>query len=532
MLHHILTHPLLSSIFLATAFCFPQHAWLCLLVFLIPTLSYLEKNSFSIKSGLTTSFFIGCSFIPATAWFLESYPLDWLHITDPILSTIIIGLLWFGFVITLAIPLTLWVMVVCYFSKFPLYLKALIASVAWVSVEHLRSWIIAFFLASPETLIGPHHTYYSLAYPIAHTPLLKELLPIGGLPLGVIWIILCNFFLYSLLSSVTAPKRNTHITITLIFILLPLGSATLMYAIRPSQEERSQVSHIPVTILQTNFPSSRTLQEQDRKSALVIEFLEKIGVKQSVIVMPENIDLTTRSFQQSLASNSYIGSYTGKHGYQMYFLHPAINLIAFTQKQLLMPLGEYSLPWLERLVRMTKNQQWITALTTPHEYLPNKGQGTRLFYSPYNGGIVIGGTLCSENISPLISRQQVFGGASLLMHSASLGPFHGSTLLSRQMLAINTARALENGRYYLSAANRAQSSIISDTGKFSLQEKYTTSKDITAISARVPLLSYFTPFTLLGDILSPFAIILTILALLWKNWLYRHIFTGEKSLTN
>lgn len=531
MLRHILTHPLLGSILLASAFSFPQHAWPCLLVFLVPTLFYLEKKSVSLRSGLVASFFISCSFIPATAWFLESYPLDWLHITDPILSTIIIGLLWLGFIIALTVPLVAWTVVVCYFAKFPLYIKASIASAAWVSAEHLRSWIIAFFLASPETLIGPHHTYYSLAYPMAHAPFLKELLPIGGLPLGATWIILCNFFLYSLLSSKRVPLKNTHLTLALPLILLPLGSAVLMHIIRPSQEQYSQGPHTLVTVLQTNFPSSRTTEEQERKSALVIEFLEKIGVKQSNVVIPENIDLTAKPFEQSLESNSYIGSYTGKHGYQMYFLHPAISLVTFTQKQLLMPLGEYSLPWLEQLVRLTKNQKWITALTTPHEYFSNKGQGTRLFYSPYDEKLVIGGTLCSENISSLLHRQQVFGGATLLVHSASLGPFHGSDLLSRQMLAINTARALENGRYYLSAANRAHSSIISDTGKFSLQEKY-TADDVTAISTKVPLLSYLTPYTLLGDILSPFAIILTTLAFLWKNWLYRHVFTRKDGLTN
>ena len=299
---------------------------------------------------------------------------------------------------------------------------------------------------------------------------------------------------------------------------------------------RSLQKEIPHTlsaiVLQTSFPSSRNNGDQEKKSAAVLAFLKKLEPKKSLIVLPENIDLTSASLENSIVTNSYIGSYTGKHGYQMYYFHPDIPNTQFTQKQLLMPLGEYALPWLEQLVRATGNPEWISNITLPNEYQPSKGQGTRLFYSPHDSNLVIGGTLCSENISPLLYRQQVFGGALLLVHSASLGPFHGSALLSRQMLAINTARALENGRYYLSAVNNGRSAIISDTGKFTLPEKTNSDTSIAMLTATLPTLSYHTPHVILGDILSPIAILFITLVILWKNWIQTHIFAEQKTSKN
>lgn len=519
MLHTILTHPFFSGILLASALCFPQHAWPSLFVFLIPILYSLEKKHPSLwKTGFHISFSIGTALLLATLWFLESYPLDWLHISDPILSSIIIGSIWISFIATLALPFTIWGVILRSFTPFSLHLKALVGSAAWVSIEHLRSWLIAFFFASPETLTGPHHTYYSIAYPIAHVPILKELLPIGGLPLGTLWIILCNFFLYGLLTQSISQKRNGrfHLAFGITLLFLPISCALYMSKERSLQKE---VPHtLPAVVLQTSFPSSRNKEDQEKKSAAVLEFLERLEPKKTLVVLPENIDLTSIALENSLATNSYIGSYTGKHGYQMYFFHPDIQNTQFSQKQLLMPLGEYTLPWLERLIRITGNPEWISNIALPNEYQPSKGQGARLFYSPHDANLVIGGTLCSENISPLLHRQTVFGGASLLVHSASLGPFHGSALLSRQMLAINTARALENGRYYLSAANDASSAIISDTGIATLQEKTSTKKEIGAILAKIPLLTYLTPYTILGDILSPIALVFTLITMLWKNW--------------
>ena len=175
-----------SALVAALAMDYPHTLWFFLFIFLIPILYGIDTYPLCLSKkkqavgDFAYMFLFGFIFATcSTYWFLATYPLDWMKIYSPVLSMIVIGGIWVCFGIAMGLPIALWVFVPRFFKISRSLFVAIMGASGWVILEYARSWFVAIGIYGSGTLFGPHHTYYSLAYPVSSAPLLKELLPVG-----------------------------------------------------------------------------------------------------------------------------------------------------------------------------------------------------------------------------------------------------------------------------------------------------------------------------------------------------------------
>lgn len=499
--------------------------WPLLCIFLLPILYYVEMYSLDlfkakeILRSLLYMFWFGFAFaICSTYWFLATYPLDGLNIHSPILSIVIIGGVWMCFGVALSLPLAAWILVAFVFKKARPLTAALVGACAWVILEYARSWLVALAVYGSETLFGPHHTYYSMAYPLSAAPIAKELLPVGGIYLASFVIILTNYLIYHTIRMIPSGDHADRISTFklggLIICMLSI-SAGGMHLIR--NENDSQTT-FQAAIITTNLPSGT---QKDIKEDVALNAVNSISNKDALIFLPENINILAPYLQKRGASNTslyndhlIVGSFSDEKFSNIFFLNPRSGEVAYSGKQLLMPVGEYNINWVTFLLRKTQSAEWMQNYERSL-HASNKHTPTFVFNDNSKNDLRIAGTLCSENISPYIYRDATNLGATVLINLASHAPFRGSPLLSRQTIGISATRALENGRYYIAASNDTRSFVITDQGI--IQQISDSKATFSHFNALIQTKNYMTPYVLFGDYFVVVCCVLLMLAFIWRE---------------
>lgn len=494
---------LLSVILFSLALCYPQELGFLVFIFLTPILFYLDKNKKLTSVGLFGRMFL-FSFVSisiSTSWFLSAFPLDWLKITDPFLSILIIVPLWLSFVVAMSLTIAFWPLLIRKLQTGLMFVDAFLGASLWVMIEYLRSWVLAIGIYSKETLFGPHHTYYSVAYPVSNIPMVRELFPFGGMYLVSFFVIFSNYFFYYCVMSYLKNKRisNSFYLVALFLVGTICFSMLVLQCIRSKGVVGNSFT---ATVVNMQEPSGSTVQIVNERTRLALSYLSSMNNPDGIIIFPENINVLPLNVDGMLDKkvpgdrNLIIGSFTGHQFYNMYFFTSFDKKVEYYSKQLLMPIGEYNIFWVNFLIQKSNPEHWknvydIVKRTT------KKGLNQNVFPYQRVKGLVFGGSLCSENISPYIYRNETRMGATVLLNIASHAPFHGSSLLARQTLAINTVRALENGRYFITSSNYSPSFVVTDEGNL----VYTSASQRKGSSGNVVITTkeYITPYVKYGD---------------------------------
>lgn len=482
-----------AAIPVSLAINFPGPLSFFSLFFLVPIIFYIKENQVekNISKDILRMFLFGFLFILiSNLWVMDAYPLDWLGINDRLFSFFTLGSLFFIFCFISSIPISLWILFTNIFKKNNFILDSLIGASSWVLLEYLRSFIIAASIYSSETLLGPHYTNSSLGYTIFNIPILKELLPMGGLYLASFVIILLNYLIYGVFFKLKSEKKMVFILFTIIFIIIFSSFLT----IKGIRKDNSMLETINPTIVTTYLPSASNKYLEEYKKSIAGFALKKIneGVDNSIIIFPENINPLENKLENK--NNLIVGSFKNKVSYNQFFWNTNDNSIKYYEKQLLMPIGEYDIYLLKYIIKLTKNDAWNNTYKSYKRVSKSSDNDTFIFKKD---DYYISGSICSENVSPYIHTKPVSIGSNLIINILSHAPFHGSSLLTRQTIAINSTRALENGRYFVSASNYDQSFVITDTG---VLLKTTKNKEIFSFfTAEVHLKNYITPYVRYGD---------------------------------
>lgn len=152
-------------------------------------------------------------------------------------------------------------------------------------------------------------------------------------------------------------------------------------------------------------------------------------------------------------------------------------------KRYLVPFGEYT-------PSIVKNfPEWILRLTnTP------AGGGFESGKEPVvlnlNSGAVAP-LVCFETLSPELVSSSVRKGAQLLVNVSDLAWFHKS-ICGEQMAAFSVLRAVENGRFFVFAANTGPSVIIDPNGRITAATSVGSER---VLVGQVGFIKHVTPFT-------------------------------------
>lgn len=156
---------------------------------------------------------------------------------------------------------------------------------------------------------------------------------------------------------------------------------------------------------------------------------------------------------------------------------------AVYHKRYLVPFGEY-MPGFVHLL-----PDWIQRLTsTPAGTGFNAGKMPVVLNL---SGHAVAPLICFETLSPELVVTSVRNGGTLLVNLSDLAWFHDS-ICGDQMVAFSVLRAVENGRYFVFAANTGPSVIIDNHGKMLARSKQ---DQPTILPGRVRFERELTPFT-------------------------------------
>lgn len=494
-----------SALILSLAFNFPQELGFLCLIFLLPIFISLEKINVktSNKKIFTLTFFFTFIFsILSTTWFVAIHPLTWAGIDNNTYSLIIVFGLWILLGIFMALPMSFWGLVLLNNIKKIKLVNILLIAFSWILLEFFRSLILAFALFSNEVLFGPHHTYYSLAYLLSEISILKNLLSGGGIYLGSFCIILINFVFYlAILHRRNGDIKTRKILINLFFlvsiIILISNFATLKYKTLAGKNTES------VYISNSKFESSKNKLQSDLKNKTAIKKINEIlKIKNSggdIFILPENFDVYNifKTNKKTFIKDIFvIGSFSAEKE-NMYFLDTKNESVGIYEKQLLMPIGEYKVKYIQ-VVDMIFD--FLSKKEKTLETTIKKGKSANTYQFEKSNLIFIS-SICSENISPYLYKNGVSSGGNIILNIASHGPFRGSLSLERQTLAINKTRAIENGKYFITNSNYGDTFLISPFGEtvFYIKNSDIENQDLKFYSANISSENFKTIYSVFGD---------------------------------
>lgn len=152
-------------------------------------------------------------------------------------------------------------------------------------------------------------------------------------------------------------------------------------------------------------------------------------------------------------------------------------------KRYLVPFGEYAPALVEYM------PEWIHRLTnTPAGGGFAAGKQPVVLSLPSGK---IAPLICFETISPELVAASVRKGGTLIVNLSDLAWFHDS-MIGDQMVAFAVVRAVENGRYFVFAANSGPSAIIGPTGQIAARSPVGKQAVLVSKTANC---SEITPFT-------------------------------------
>jgi apolipoprotein N-acyltransferase len=256
---------------------------------------------------------------------------------------------------------------------------------------------------------------------------------------------------------------------------------------------------VGVSFITTRFPSGTKYTQEHRALA---NTLAPGGVSDlgEIVISPEGFQID-QLFKEPRSGSAqlFIGTTAESSGKTMYYHEYKTRTKYFDDKQILMPIGDYRLVWTDLLLKHTQGESWWNGYVKKFTLATSTGPGhlTDGIYHRDRSPLAILGTICSENISPYIYRDGVVNGATLFLNIASHAPFQGSSPLSRQTLAVNTARAIEGGRSFVTSTNYDSSMVISDKGELLVRTEPTA--PIIYTRYNVPIKTYTTPYVRFGD---------------------------------
>lgn len=499
---------LIAGICIGIGYPFP---FLWPLVFVgIALFLYALQNARSLREALLSGAYAGgmANLLIGIPVFVGVLPLDWFGITSFPVAVAAVTLL-------LVLYATLFTLLVFVFFAYAAYalmtrtwFDVLLFPALFVIAEFLQS---AFFYLSQwgiGSYPGFHYTFGSIGYLLAGDAVLLRLAPLGGIYALCFFIVFASLIFMRALQNGRSLYRDMAIAIIGVFLIShvvfamkatihqidtekdPISIGVVSRYLPPTrvqslafqkmQNEQltsllSPLSGITLLVLPENAAYLRQLSDE-QESAVVKTMLRKIGEGNA---MPLTID----SSDERQANGHIREVATAYRGDQD---------MSFTQKQLLLPFGEYIPASVQPLISALAGKQFSEQLTAVRGHQP--GFMRIITQLP---PLKLGIRFCDEVMSPELYRTEVKDGANLLVNVSSLSWFHGSRMIYSYALRMAQVRASETGRYYIQSGNMAPAFVLDDHGSLIAETPWDTPQ---AVQAFVHLRTGMTPYDNYGSI--------------------------------
>jgi apolipoprotein N-acyltransferase len=408
-------------------------------------------------------------------------PLDWIGITNTLLSYFVVGVLWLGASAAMGSAFGFLALGLLEFRDHgwsPVTLL-LLAGLLWVGAEELQAILLSLYMLGAASDINAHFTLASIGYAFASAQSEFWIASArwGGVPLLSFFVALFSTSVaQGLLSKKNMVSRFANLGFVITsFVCISTGATYAAYHAGASDVWRTVPEHLTVVAAQTSIEAEFAESEESLETrAAVIDAVRKElkaqDIRPDVLIFPEGIGGTLRavdyaSFADVLPTGSLLihSSYPpDADGLKRVQTHARIigGSTYVTEKQFLMPYGEYPPYYFAALLRLFAPETYRKVMEH-RQYVA--GTGTLLGNTR---GVPVGVRVCSEIFSPLLYRTlATTHAAGLLVHTSSIGIFQKSSILSLQMRNAARIRAVENGLPIVQAMNMGSATAFDCRGK-------------------------------------------------------------------
>ena len=432
---------------------------------------YLLSRSRGIREAAALSSVAGITLYLTAFWplYWSTLPLTWLGVHSAIFGVLFVSVAWILTALVFGVTFAVFMTLAWHVAR-DSWRLVLAVPAALVLLEWAGPFCYSIVFAGAHSLIGPDYTIGSFAYLLAADPVTRQLAALGGVYAMAAAL---GFITALVVRALRADARERTVTLG---VLAACGALWLVgYAWVMQVHAPEGGTPLPVALVNTYespslIPDAAQLGERYARVRSLVAEASAAGAQ--LIALPEDSRFleTARELQDNrfLAVGSapvILGSATVREGETLYsrieYLDTRTGESTFAYKHMPMAFGEY-LPYAFRVLGGVVGQNRLV-----NTLLEARGFSTKsAVASPtYAAGVPLGTLLCEEELSPRLYREEVRGGATVLVNLASHAWFHDSYRVGVLARRVAQVRATETHRYLIRAADAAPAFVIDPYGR-------------------------------------------------------------------
>lgn len=469
LLANRLLHAVIAGLLLGVALLVPAYAWPLVIIG-----SALAFFVFKQSPSWRTAFWFGWLMFGVKAavslvWFWSAYPLDWLGISSGVLQFLAIALYWVPAAVTLGfgggiVGALLWFV----FRRLSRWWEACAVFVLWPIGEVLGALTFSVYTLGPGSSITPAFSFGFTGYALTAHNILFTMFGVGGVVILSGLVAVLGWILFVLATTYRWQYAVVALIVLVLTGFVPLPKYT-----------GERIGHT-VAVVETDFTLTRdayTFGSPERTAVYAGAITAAANAGAQTVILPEDGRFSSafRTHDDVLAYINIVSEspvtvidssrsdWSGRTHLVAYVYDTKRDVVHTTEKQYLVPQGEY-IPYIyDLLIRLLLPADVYTQVTHDTSYVPGQDPSTSTLPSDVPAVL-----FCSESVDPLgVQKWRVANNELPFMaHIVSHSWFHRDpVVLWNQLDSMLKVQARANGIALAMAANEATAAIYLPNGK-------------------------------------------------------------------
>lgn len=402
-------------------------------------------------------------------WLWTTYPLEWVHFSEPATQLTFIGLFWFSCALFLGGGIGLVALGVRFACDRYGQLSLIFFPVLWLLGELIGSFLLSLVLLGSGSYLNAYLTYGFIGLAIGRLDVFYSSAFLGG-----IYGLTLTTALLGVLVFASLKSYRYALWVSVLFIFM--SAATSFYLIKFHEVSMPEKKVVVVETAFTTLALAGEDGHQNKRQEVIDAVKEALKFDSDIILLPEDSRFTTSFPSPEIAlgflniwadgkpvlvvDSSRIESPNNVSAVvREFYFDLDKNKVWSADKQFLAPQGEYPTYLFEKILKWTGNSESLKFISRNQNYVV----GPLSFDSvPPTLPTTL---FCYESASGVGVKKLSGYGGGVVLHPISHGRFHSPRSMWYQLDTMLRVQAIWNGVAIISAGNMSTSLIYLPSGK-------------------------------------------------------------------